>query len=267
VRRARRLAPLLVPSLLALAACAGRMRVVEGRVVDHATGRPVSGAVVTLAGRGWGISDGQLVWDKERSVRAIADADGRFRTPARSGLTDVRAEAEGYVRYDGRVEGPRVEVRLVPRRPANPSLVRGLLEVGKRDGVDYGWVLAERRTTSVRDSADLWPTIGGTPEEPLLVLHAPGGVLAVGGEAFGPVTQPMDYVAEAPLRGYAASVRVRPGDTGVLVVRARDGRVAKLYANPALHGATREWAAGTGAFSFDHVYNRAPGRDLGWQQP
>lgn len=264
---APRLAPPLVPLLLALAACAGRTRAVEGRVVDHATGRPVAGAVVTLAGRGWGVSDGQLVWDKERSVSAKSDADGRFRTRARSGLTDVRAEAGGYLRYGGRLEGSRTEIRLLPRRPTGDSLVRGLLEVGIREGRGYGWVLAERRTTTVRDSADLWPTIGGTPEEPALVLHAPGGVLAIRGEAFGPVTQPMDYVEEAPLRGYAAAVRVRPAEGGVLVVRARDGRVAKLHANPGRVGATREWAAGTGGFLFDHVYNSGRGRDLVWQKP
>ena len=264
MRRVPGLAPLL--GLLALAACAGRTRAVEGRVVNHATGRPVTGAVVTLVGRGWGISDGDVVWDKERTARAVADAEGRFRASVR-GDVSVRAEAEGYARYDGRLEGSRTEIRLLPRRPTGDSLVRGLLEVGIREGREYGWVLAERRTTTVRDSADLWPTIGGTPEDPALVLHAPGGVLAIGGEEFGPVTQPMDYVEEAPLRGYAASVRVRPAEDGVLVVRARDGRVAKLHANPGRLGATREWAAGTGGFLFDHVYNRGRGRDLVWQKP
>ena len=266
MRRARPLAPLLTTSLLALAACAGRTRGVEGRVVDHATGRPVSGAVVTLVGRGWGVSDGQLVWDKERAASATSDAEGRFRARVR-GDVNVRAEADGYVRYDGRLDGSRAEVRLLPRRPASPSLVRGQLEVGKRDGVEYGWVLAERRTTAVRDSADLWPTIGGTAVDPVLVLHAPGGVVAIPGTAFGPVSQPMQYVEEAPPRGYLPSVRVRPGDAGVLVVRARDGRYAKLAANPATLGSTREWAAGTGGFLFDHVYNRDPGRDLVWQKP
>ena len=261
-----RLASLLALPILALAACAGRTRLVEGRVVDHATGRPVSGAVVTLAGRGWGISDGQVVWDKERTAQAVADAEGRFRARVR-GDVNVRAEADGYVRYDGRLDGSRAEVRLLPRRPASPSLVRGQLEVGKREGVAYGWVLAERRTTAVRDSADLWPTIGGTAVDPVLVLHAPGGVVAIPGTAFGPVSQPMQYVEEAPPRSYLPSVRVRPGDAGVLVVRARDGRYAKLAANPATLGSTREWAAGTGGFLFDHVYNRDPGRDLVWQKP
>ena len=42
---------------------------------------------------------------------------------------------------------------------------------------------------------------------------------------------------------------------------------ARARYTPATLGSSREWAAGTGGFMFDHVYNREPGRDLVWQKP
>jgi hypothetical protein len=261
-RRGAAVAGLL--AVLPLAACAGRRQGVEGRVVDHVTGRPVPGAVVTLSGRGWGVSNGDVVWDKESVGRAVAGDDGRFRARVGGRGVRVAAEAPGYVRYGGWMEGGEATIRLLPRTPSNPALVHGHLEVGERDGVAYGWVLAERRTTTRRDSADLFPTVGA-PADVDVVLDVPGGVLLVAGETIGPVDDPLPYVEEAPAQGYTGARRVRGGETGVLVVRARDGRVAKLAANPLALGSEREAAAGTRGFRFAYVYNPAPGRDLAFK--
>jgi hypothetical protein len=261
-----RLARLAPASLLA--ACLPVAQGVEGRVVDHATGRPVAGAAVTLTGRGWGLSDGELVWDKDYAARTHADAAGRFRARVRGGSVRIAVDADGYLRYGGFLDGRSAELRLQPLRATNPALRRGLLDVGQRDGVPYGWVLAEARTTTVRDSADIFarvvPGAGGQTE---VVLQAPEGIRFLPATEFGPVDDPLVYVNEAPLTGYAASLRVRPGGSGVLVVRARDGRFAKLHANPSMLGSAREAAAGTRGFRFQYVYNPEPGRDLTWQPP
>ncbi|MEO6386710.1 MAG: hypothetical protein ABIT16_09460 [Croceibacterium sp.] len=73
---------LTIAMLAALGACSGT---VSGQVLDAATGRPVSGAVVVMRTVGWGRSNGQLVWDAEKSLSATADGEGRFTLGAGSG--------------------------------------------------------------------------------------------------------------------------------------------------------------------------------------
>jgi hypothetical protein len=254
----------VAPALL-LAACVARPRNVDGRVVDHASGRPVAGAVVTLTSRGWGISDGELVWDKAFATHTVSDAGGRFRARVRGDGVRVAAEADGYVPYGGWLEERQAELRLQPRRVTSLDLVHGFLEVGVRGGVAYGWVLAEARATTARDSADIFPQVVPAGGDAELLLRAPGGIAFVSSEAIGLVDDPLVYADEAPARGYAAARRVRPGETGIFFVRARDGRFAKLAANPLVLGSTREAAAGTRGYRFEYVYNPWAGTELAYR--
>jgi len=89
----------------------------------------------------------------------------------------------------------------------------------------------------------------------------------VSADAFGPVDDPLVYADEAPPRGYAPARRVRLGELGVFFVRARDGRLAKLAANPLILGSTREAVAGTRGFRFEYVYNPSAGTDLAYRPP
>src|SRR5688500_15469121 len=186
--------------------------------------------------------------------------------PAGASGRACAAEADGYVRYGGWLGEDR-ELRLQPRRATSPDLVHGFLEVGVRGGVPYGWVLAEARATTVRDSADLFPQMGPADSDAELALLAPGGIAFVSAVVFGLVDDPLVYVDEAPPRGYAPARRVRPGEAGVFFVRARDGRLAKLAANPVILGSTREAVAGTRGFRFEYVYNPSAGTDLAYRPP
>ena len=205
--------------VLLLAGCTAPPRRIDGRVVDHASGRPVAGAVVTMTGQGWGVRDGQLVWDKDFASYAVSDAGGRFRARVRGGGVRVAAEADGYVRYGGWLGEDR-ELRLQPRRATSPDLVHGFLEVGVRGGVPYGWVLAEARATTVRDSADLFPQMGPADSDAELALLAPGGIAFVSAVVFGLVDDPLVYVddnAILDVRFHTFSLRPPPGFEEILV--------------------------------------------------
>jgi hypothetical protein len=84
--------------LAPLVGCGARERRIGGRVTEFGTGRPVPGAAVTVAWRGWGRApDGQLVWDKDYTIDARAGADGRFSVAYRGpGSAKVTVVAAGF---------------------------------------------------------------------------------------------------------------------------------------------------------------------------
>jgi hypothetical protein len=98
---------------LVLTACGGTIR---GEVTDYETGEPLRGATVTAVRSGWGVSNGQLVWDKDRSVVVTTDVGGAFAVEVRSGSSvKLRAQRGGYQRFEASyARRDRPELRLKP---------------------------------------------------------------------------------------------------------------------------------------------------------
>jgi hypothetical protein len=73
-------------------------KVVRGRVVDSVSGKGIGGVTVRSAERGWGISNGSLVLDKDYVNTTRTDATGYFTLQYRGGGTSVHLQfsKEGY---------------------------------------------------------------------------------------------------------------------------------------------------------------------------
>lgn len=69
---------------------------VTGTVYDCSTGDPISGAKVKMIGRGWGLRDNLIVWDKEYLWSDTSDELGHYNINYRIGTT-LKAEKEGYL--------------------------------------------------------------------------------------------------------------------------------------------------------------------------
>ena len=50
----------------------------SGTVVNCANGSAIAGATITARQRGWGISNGGLVWDKEEISTSTTNVEGKF---------------------------------------------------------------------------------------------------------------------------------------------------------------------------------------------
>ena len=270
--RTTRLARLTV---VALVACGWRERRISGRVTDFASGRPVPGAAVTVAWRGWGRTpDGQIVWDKDHAAAGRTDADGRFalayRGPASTRLT---VAADGFQSYKRWGDAGAVAARLKRRDPAYRPLVVGWLALGEAPpgagGPLGGWRFDGAAETNAAAAADLIVTAVAFAPRPRATVRATGagGVRFVPAAHVGVDAELLVYTDTAPADGYTAEATLEPGvRPGVLFVRTRDGaRYAKVEVDAAATEAAPH--GGRRAVRFRYVYNPAGGRDLRFEAP
>jgi hypothetical protein len=82
---------------------------IAGTVVDARTGAPLAGVAVAVSNRGWGVVNGQLVWDKDYVYPTVSDQQGRFRIAFDVGSSaHVKATKAGYQPHDSWYESNRV---------------------------------------------------------------------------------------------------------------------------------------------------------------
>ena len=86
-----RRAALALTAALALSGCARA----GGTVRDATTGRPVANATLQASNYGWGLRDGQLVWDREKVSTTTSGRDGAFSFDVDGG-SNLRIRARGY---------------------------------------------------------------------------------------------------------------------------------------------------------------------------
>lgn len=71
---------------------------IVGRVISCESGEPIAGAVVSALQHGWGISNGQLAWDKDYITTAVSDSSGSFALAWRVGRSvKLESAKEGYL--------------------------------------------------------------------------------------------------------------------------------------------------------------------------
>jgi hypothetical protein len=254
--------------------------------VDYTTGKPIAGASIMVYARGWGLSDGQLVWDRSYSTRTSTDSAGRFTIPLPGprplvfGGTTLAVEADGYQRISDIIvpggEPLLVQaMRTVPRAERVPGGMAyvGITESGER----FGWSFARNRPVLDARDADIFledsaSTLGG----PLTFSSsAPGGLLFLSRDqqrlASASYGMFLRYASDAPTDGYRGEVEVDTrGAGGTLFVRTAQGRFAKLAIVTPLSTmrgqipvrGLRERAAW--ALPLPFAYNPFPGRSLAY---
>lgn len=272
--------------LTTLAAAACSRGAASGEVVDYATGKPIAGASVAALSRGWGISDGQLVWDKTYLARTSTDSGGRFAValpgprPLIFGGTTLSVEADGYQRLsevavDGDGSLTLQAVRSVPRPERVPG---GMAYIGiTESGKPFGWNFARNRPVTDPLEADVFPSDSVKADGGALMLAsaAPGGLLFLSRErqrlASASYGMFLRYANDAPADGYESSIALNPrGAGGTIFVRTTLGRFAKLaFTTPlsTMRGSIPvkgmpERAAW--ALPLPFAYNPFPGRSLAY---
>ena len=73
-------------------------KTVRGRVIDSDTSAGIEGVTVKGLQRGWGWSNGSLVWDKDYTYITHTDADGSFALSYSRGGSSIRLQfyKDGY---------------------------------------------------------------------------------------------------------------------------------------------------------------------------
>ena len=74
----------------------------DGVVVDSVTKTPLPNIKVEVSNRGWGFSNGQVVWDHDYVYAANTDSEGKFHIIYQVGPgAHVVITQNGYDRFDG----------------------------------------------------------------------------------------------------------------------------------------------------------------------
>lgn len=239
---------------------------IEGTVVDS-SGAPLPGVTVAVKNRGWGLSNGQLVWDKEYVYQTRSDSAGRFRIIYDvGGSAHLTATAQGYQPYDGWHDHNSAVTILLKRLNANyVPLPHGILEIGMRNGKPYGWIFAEQRTTDDPQAADLFPQFAGPlrSAEVDFTLLASGGIARLAHQHLG--ADPLVAIDAAPAEGYTSSLPFER-EGGIYVVKTRDGRFAKFATSMITVGSEQEIRQGNWGTRFEYVYNPSGSPDLTFQR-
>ncbi|HEY9428527.1 MAG TPA: carboxypeptidase-like regulatory domain-containing protein, partial [Gemmatimonadaceae bacterium] len=270
--------------ILATAACSRGSA--SGTLVDYATGEPIAGASIAAHSRGWGVSDGQLVWDKSYSARTSTGVDGRFSVPLPGprplmlGGTTLAVEAEGYQRLSGIyvAGGGQILLQAVRSVPRGERVPGGMAYIGiTESGRPFGWSFARNRPVLDPRDADIFPADSVRADSRAFELASapPGGLLFRSREeqrltatSYGMFLR---YASDAPPDGYERSITVDPrGPGGTLFVRTAQGRFAKLaFSTPlsTMRGSIPvsgmpERAAW--ALPLPFAYNPFPGRSLAY---
>ena len=253
---------------LALQACGGT---IDGTVTDYHTREPIAGADVTSVEHGWGVSDGTLVWDKDKSTTVTTGADGSFTASFRYGASArLRIRSPGYQAFEAAYpRGAEVDVRLKRRVEGAAILPSGFLQMGLlEDGTMYGWDFSAGSVTTSAEEADILPVAVGEGARDSIVFRTPGdgGVLFVPASELGVDNLFLVYSDEAPAEGYrdTAVIDFR-SEGGVYFVRTRDGeQYAKFEFTPTAFFQTLDPGV-VRDLSLHFVYNPDGSRNLFYQ--
>lgn len=75
-----------------------REKTLVGNVIDCESGEPISDVLVSVNQRGWGITEGSIVWDRDFITNTKSDNGGHYIVKYRVGKSAyLRAEKEGYI--------------------------------------------------------------------------------------------------------------------------------------------------------------------------
>lgn len=237
-----RLAMISLLSALLLAGCTGAP--VSGQLVDYRSDEPIAGATVMASQRGWGISDGQLVWDRTYTTSTRTGADGRFqlRLPAPGLLAwgggTLTVEATGYQRLTEVPTAAGTSLRLQSVPALLTTVPGGIAQVGVlADGQAFGWSFVENRPTTDPARADIFPeSIQQAPLRLTLTVPAGGGIRFVSqaeqGIAAVSYGHLLRYADEAPAEGYGTSLALDETSSGTIFIRTPYQRYAKLGFDP-----------------------------------
>ncbi len=107
---------LVIPIIMILSifGCSPHNENYTGQVLDCQTNDPIAKAEVSVSLRGWGFSDGGLVWDKEYVNSTQSDDSGRFKISLGSNSALIKVTKEGYITAEQREEpGKEIIVRAL----------------------------------------------------------------------------------------------------------------------------------------------------------
>lgn len=77
---------------------ARREKIIEGQVVDCNTSQPITGAVVLVNQRGWGIRNNNIVWDNNYQTQTHTDQEGHFKLSFHVGSSaNIIVNKDGYL--------------------------------------------------------------------------------------------------------------------------------------------------------------------------
>lgn len=179
-----------------LALLAGCSPAIEGTVLDAATDRPIADARVEIANSGWGVRNGQLVWDKEYRHAARSGADGQFLIKGVDGGHRLAVQADRY---------SPLETSLCSRSPMTVrvggpfdgmDLARQLRIEVIDGGGSQGWQFEEH---AAAQSADADLSLVSHREKGTVTLRAPSGIRFVSGTGNPPAPPQSAYVKELEL--------------------------------------------------------------------
>ncbi len=259
---------------------------VSGVLVEYRTNQPIGGARVEITARGWGFSDGQLVWDKAYMHTSRTANDGTFvvDVPGPPFLTGpggtLAVTAANHQKLNGvRVSaGDNLLLQTMPHAPRGTGAAGGIARIGLTTGQKpFGWIFVENRVTLNADEADLFPLAvsHGREGSVTLAAHVDGGLRFVSRSEQEIATPSygmfLRYLNDAPTEGYRSTITLETKqEGGTLFVRTQDRRYAKLAWEPPgaiMLGGGRipgtDEQAGI-ALTFPFVFNPLPTTTLAW---
>ena len=112
-----------------------REKSVAGLIFDCDTEQPIGNAHIWSNQIGWGISDGQLVWDKVFRKDTLSALDGGFFLKYRVGNSaDLRVVADGYLTSQGWVKSGFARIGLKKGQSKNVSdIIRACRPIAECD--------------------------------------------------------------------------------------------------------------------------------------
>lgn len=163
---------------------------VSGVVRDAATDQPLAGASVELRNIGWGIRDGQLVWDAEKVSRATTNGGGRFAFDEDGGVNlQVRSPNHPTIDTSLCARSPMV-VRVGGPYPTLRADRRLLLDLSGAEVQPAG-----NSSPQTANAADLGLSASGSAGDDAsgLRIEAKGGIRLVEGTGAIPPAPPLPY--------------------------------------------------------------------------
>jgi hypothetical protein len=243
-------------------------QVVEVKIVDYHTLKPIKNAQVLVAQSGIGFIGGRFVWGQYYKYTAATNSDGTIHA---KNLSDdsvfIRVDHNGYISLLGTYPIKTIiTLKLKQKSKDYVALPWGNLEIGVENGRPFGWIFTKKRKTFEPDEADIFPEIVNGS----LYITAAKGINFLSKETINATSSLLIYTDTAPYDGYVSKEKLDLKSTsGVYFVITQDKNYAKFlfdsYSGYTSKGSIKNFHGNNWALLLKYVFNPDGSRNLPYQ--